>query len=112
MAIGAGVAAAQTILEARKKKDYSARTLKAFERKLREEPSLKDMYTFNRVPEYLRNKRLYTIYPELVCSAAEAVYRVDGTGKKKMLKELRLQTKGRVSTLTLLRDLLGGARTL
>ncbi len=112
MAIGAGVAAAQTILEARKKKDYSARTLQAFERKLKEEPSLKDMYTFNRVPDYLRNKRLYTIYPELVCSAAEAVYRVDGTGKKKMLKELRSQTKGRVSTLTLIRDLVGGARTL
>jgi electron transfer flavoprotein-quinone oxidoreductase len=111
MAIGAGVAAAQTILEARKKKDYSARSLQDFERRLRREPSLRDMYTFNRVPRYLRNKRLYTVYPELVCSAAEAVYRVDGTGKRKILKELRSQTKGRVSTLRLLWDMISGTRT-
>jgi hypothetical protein len=69
------------------------------------------MYTFNRVPRYLRNKRLYTVYPELVCSAAEAVYRVDGTGKRKILKELRSQTKGRVSTLRLLWDMISGTRT-
>ncbi|OLE85780.1 MAG: hypothetical protein AUF79_16200 [Crenarchaeota archaeon 13_1_20CM_2_51_8] len=111
MAIQAGVAAAQTVLEARKRKDYSSNSLKAFDRKLHEDPALKDMYTFHRVPAYLRNRRLYTIYPELVCSAAEAVYRVDGTGKRKISKELRLQTKGRVSTFTLIRDLIGGART-
>ncbi len=111
MAIGAGIAAAQTILEARKKKDYSARSLQVYERKLREEPSLKDMYTFGRVPAYLRNRRLYDTYPELICAAAEAVYRVDGTGKRKIYRELRAQTKGRVSTLRLIRDLLSGART-
>ena len=111
MAIQAGVAAAQTVLEARKKKDYSANSLKVFERKLHEDPALKDMYTFHRVPAYLRNRRLYTVYPELVCSAAEAVYRVDGTGKRKISKELRLQAKGRVSIFTLIRDLIRGART-
>ena len=111
MAIGAGVAAAQTILEARKKKDYSASSLKGFERRLRQEPSLRDMYTFDHVPRYLRNRRLYTVYPELVCSAAEAVYRVDGTGKKKIFKELRSQTKGRVSTLKIIWDMISGART-
>src|SRR5438034_8226824 len=37
MAIQAGVAAAQTVLEARKKKDYSANSLKVFERKLHED---------------------------------------------------------------------------
>jgi electron transfer flavoprotein-quinone oxidoreductase len=111
MAIQAGVAAAQTVLEARKKKDYSANSLKTFERKLHDDPALKDMYTFHRVPTYLRNRRLYTTYPELVCAAAEAIYRVDGSGKKKISKELRLQTKGRISTFTLIRDLIGGART-
>jgi len=111
MAIMAGIAAAETILEARKKKDYSANSLSSYTKRLRNEPSLKDMYTFSKVPRYLRNKRLYSVYPELVCSAAEAVYRVDGKGKRKIYKELRAQTKGRVSTLTLIRDLLRGART-
>ncbi len=111
MAISAGLAAAQTILEARKRKDYSAGSLQAYERKLREEPSLRDMYTFSRVPKYLRKKRLYDTYPELVCGAAEAIYRVDGTGKRKIYKELRQQTKGRVSTLRLILDLLSGAGT-
>jgi electron transfer flavoprotein-quinone oxidoreductase len=111
MAIVSGVAAAQTILEARKRKDYSAQSLQAYERKLRGEPALKDMYTFNKVPRYLRNNRLYGVYPELICNAAEAVYRVDGNGKRKIYKELRAQTKGKVSTISLIRDLLAGART-
>ena len=111
MAIVAGIAAAETVLEARKNRDYSAGSLRSYEKRLREEPSLRDMYTFKRVPAYLRNKRLYGLYPEIICSAAEAVYRVDGTGKKKIFKELRANTKGRISTLTLIRDLLAGART-
>ncbi|HZD13091.1 MAG TPA: hypothetical protein VE177_06195, partial [Candidatus Binatus sp.] len=111
MAMMAGIAAAETILEARKKKDYSANSLSSYTRRLKEEPSLKDMYTFSKVPSYLRNRRLYSVYPELVCAAAESVYRVDGSGKKKIYKELRAQTKGKVSTLTLIRDLIKGALT-
>jgi electron transfer flavoprotein-quinone oxidoreductase len=111
MAIVSGVAAAQTILEARKRKDYSAQSLQNYERKLREEPALNDMYTFSKVPRYLRNNRLYNVYPELVCNAAEAVYRVDGNGKRKIYKEIRAQSKGKVSTMSLIRDLLAGART-
>ncbi len=111
MAITAGIVAAETILEARRKKDYSTAALQPYERRLRQEPSLSDMYRFKRVPKYLRNKRLYGVYPELICAAAEAVYRVDGTSKKKIFKELRGQTKGRVSTMALIRDLLGGIRT-
>ncbi len=111
IAIRSGVAAAQTVLEARKKQDYSASALQTFETKLRADPALKDMYTFNRVPSYLRKDRLYTIYPELVCSIAEAIYRVDGSGKKKIFKELRSQAKGRVSIFSLVRDMIGGART-
>src|SRR6059036_1825960 len=111
MAIVSGIAAAQTILEARKRKDYSAQSLQTYARRLREEPALKDMYTFSKVPRYLRNNRLYNVYPELVCSAAEAIYRVDGNRKRKIYKELRTQTKGKVSTISLIRDLLAGART-
>jgi len=111
MAIVSGIAAAQTILEARKRKDYSAQSLQTYARRLREEPALKDMYTFSKVPRYLRNNRLYNVYPELVCSAAEAIYRVDGNRKRKIYRELRTQTKGKVSTISLIRDLLAGART-
>ncbi len=111
MALVSGIAAAQTILEARKRKDYSAQSLQTYARRLREEPALKDMYTFSKVPRYLRNNRLYNVYPELVCNAAEAIYRVDGNRKRKIYKELRTQTKGKVSTISLIRDLLAGART-
>ncbi|HZY46350.1 MAG TPA: hypothetical protein VFE96_01010, partial [Candidatus Bathyarchaeia archaeon] len=104
-------AAAETILEARRKKDYSAQSLQSYEQKLRRNPALKDMYTFNKVPKYLRNNRLYGIYPEIVCNAAEAIYRVDGKGKRKIRQELRSQMKGKISTVSLIRDLLAGART-
>src|SRR5207247_11243617 len=100
-----------TVVKNPNKKDNTANTLKRIHSKLHEDPDHKDMYTFHRVPAYLRNRRLYAVYPELVCSAAEAVYRVDGTGKRKISKELRLQAKGRVSIFTLIRDLIRGART-
>lgn len=111
MAMMGGVAAAETVLEARKRKDYSASSLASYIKRLHDDPALRDMYTFSKVPGYLRNHRLYGIYPELVCNAAEAVYRVDGTGKRKIYKELRAQAKGKVSTLTLIRDMLRGMRT-
>ena len=111
IAIQSGIAAAQTVLDARKRQDYSENTLRGFQTRLRTDPALKDMYTFNRVPAYLRKSRLYSIYPELVCAAAEAIYRVDGTGKRKIFKELRAQAKGRVSIFSLVRDMIGGART-
>lgn len=111
IAIQSGVAAAQTVLDARKKQDYSAKSLQGFETRLRANPALKDMYTFNKVPSFLRKERLYSLYPELVCSIAEAVYRVDGNGKKKIFKELRSQAKGKVSIFSLIRDMMSGART-
>lgn len=111
IAIEAGIAAAETVLEARKANDFSSRTLQTFNSRLRTDPALKDMYTFSRVPAFLRKSRLYNVYPELVCSAAEAVYRVDGTGKKKIFKELRAQAKGKASLLSLIRDMIAGART-
>src|SRR5213594_3765758 len=43
MAITAGIIAAETILEARKEKDYSASSLQAYETRLRREPSMSDM---------------------------------------------------------------------
>src|SRR2546422_11239542 len=55
IAIQAGGAASQTLLEARKKQDYSAGTLQTFARKLRADPALNDIYTFNRVPAYPTN---------------------------------------------------------
>lgn len=111
IAIQSGVAAAETILQARKMNDYSARVLQSYERRLREDPALEDMYRFGRIPSFLKKSRLYTVYPELVCAVAEAVYHVDGSGKRKIFKELRLQAKGRIGLLTLLRDMIGGART-
>lgn len=111
IAIQSGIAAAETILDARKTQDYSTRTLGGFESRLRSDPALKDMYTFKGVPGFLRRNRLYNIYPELMCSIAEAVYRVDGTGKKKIFKELRSQAKGKISIFSLIRDMIGGART-
>ena len=111
IAMQSGVAAAKTILEARKQNDYSVQTLKSYEQRLREDPALEDMYRFNRIPSFLKKSRLYTTYPELVCAAAEAVYHVDGAGKKKIFRELRSQTKGRIGLLTLIRDMIGGART-
>ena len=74
---------------------------------------LTDLETFARAPEYLKNPRLFTLYPELICALAARVYQVDGGGKSRLL-DLALEEARRrkIPLLRTLRDLLGGARAM
>jgi len=113
LAISSGMAASEAILKARASGGYSAAALAAYETLLREHRVTTDLETFSRAPSYLKNPRLFSVYPKLLNEIAEKVYTIDGTGQRRLadvaLDELRA---GKLSTVRMLLDLLGGAKAM
>jgi electron transfer flavoprotein-quinone oxidoreductase len=111
-ALASGIAAAETVRRAREKGDYGQETLSHYAKLLSEGFVLQDLERFQRSPELLENARLYSVYPELACSLADKVFRVDGSPKKTVWQLAREEMKGRVSAWTLLRDALAARRSV
>lgn len=103
-AIASGVAAAETVKEAKGRGDYSQKSLAHYQSRLEESFVLQDLRHFRRAPDFLANPRLYQIYPEVACKLARRFFQVDGQPKKKLLHLVREETKGKVSLWQLVRD--------
>jgi len=113
LAIASGVAAAEAVEAARAAGGMTAANLSGYERFLRARHVLGDLERFARAPLYLKNPRLFEVYPRLLIDLAERVYRVDGRGKERLLDSVLQELKsGKVSALGMVRDVLGGARSM
>ena len=60
----------------------------------------------------MENKRLFTVYPELVAAVMEDLFGVDQREGRKILASLRSNMKGKVTMGVLLKDLYQIARGL
>lgn len=112
LAILSGMAAAETVKRARESKDYSIRILSRYVELLRRYGVLGELDEFSRLPGFLRNTRMYSAYPQLLCNILQRMYTVDGEEKEKIFCVLKEEMKGKLSLMQLLRDLLGGARSI
>jgi electron transfer flavoprotein-quinone oxidoreductase len=97
MAIISGVLAARAVLDARRKKDFSAASLKSYEKYLKESSIYQDLSTFQHMPEVLSNPRLFEKYPEVASELLLEIFRVDAQPKQKI---------SRTVTRTIFRELL------
>lgn len=114
LAIASGMAAAETIRRARDAgRGYGASSLATYETLLREHRVTTELETFRNAPLYLKNPRLFSVYPRLLNEIAEKVYTVDGTGQKR-IADVALQgaKAARLSRVRMLLDLLGGSRAM
>lgn len=112
-AIASGVAAAETVKQAKEKRDYSRATLAAYQKRLEESFVLQDLKTYQKASHFLENPRMYSAYPDLICHLAQKVFTVDGSPKKKISKLAREEIKGRkVSLWRLVRDMMQGGRAI
>lgn len=93
MAIASGMAAAEASKKAIEKNDFSEKSLSYYEYLLKKDFVLKDMHTFKRSPEFLKNARLYSFYPELACRIFHRLVMVKGP-KKRLFDELLEETRG------------------
>ncbi|MDD5170002.1 MAG: hypothetical protein PHN75_14385, partial [Syntrophales bacterium] len=103
-AMASGVAAAETVIKAKKDGDFTTKALAHYEGLLRSRFVLKELDTFKRAPEFLENKRIYNTYPELLCSAAMKMFENDGTPREGSFKTLMGTMKGKITLWQLLTD--------
>ncbi len=112
LAVVSGVAAAQAVLEAHRRNDFSASALSVYRDYLRSTPVYQDMETFRGARSVLSNRRFFEIYPDLACAVTEELFAVHKTPSTKLFRILRDKAKGKVSGLDLVRDAAALARVL
>lgn len=111
-AIASGSAAAQAVLMAKRKGDFSKKGLACYRNLLEESFVLKDLKTFRRTPNFQSNPRIYELYPSLICGVSRRIFRVNGHPRGKIFGLIRAEMKGRISLLRLIKDIIQAGRAL
>jgi len=113
LAVASGRAAAKTVLEAKRRGDFSSRTLALYRQLLEESFVLKDLRTYRGLPEYLESHpQLLNLYPQLLSEAVQEYLTVDGLPKKEKRARIRQGITSKRPTWRLLRDMIEGWRAL
>ncbi len=112
LAITSGFHAAETVLDAFGKGDFSARQLAQYKTRLDESFVLKDMKTFEKAVDLMHNERLFSVYPRLVGTILEQMYRSDGKPRKPMGRVGWDAVREALPVKELLIDLVKGGRSL
>jgi electron transfer flavoprotein-quinone oxidoreductase len=103
-AISSGLAAAEAVKVARGRKDFSAGSLASYEERLKKSFVLQDLHTFKEAPEFLKNPRIYNLYPEIAVELAERIFRNDGEPRKSSYSVLREVIREKTSVWQILSD--------
>lgn len=111
-ALGSGIAAANAVIQARTENNFSKKSLARYERLLKESFVLQDLKTYQKVPQFLENPRMYKSYPDLACAVMEHLFDPGGLPRKRLWRIVLDAAKGKVSFWQLLKDGIKGARTL
>lgn len=112
LAIASGIAAAETVITAKRKNDFSGKSLALYPKILNRDFALQGLKTFKKAPGFLKNPRIYWEYPQILCEAAEKVYTNDGRARKKVLKILKDSMDHKISYWRLIQDLYQMKRSL
>lgn len=105
LAVASAAAAAQSVLAAKEKEDYSAASLAAYDQFFRETSVYKDIKTFKATYPLMENKRLFNTYPDLICNVLEDMFSVKTSPGKKAFQSLRDNMSGQVSFVEMAKDL-------
>src|SRR5881296_2611921 len=113
LAIASGIAAGEAAEDARSAGGMTKANLAAYEKFLRSRNVLTDLEQFRRAPLYMKNERLFDVYPRMLMEIAERMYTVDGSGKERLFDVvLDEASAAKVPKLKMLLDLLQGARSM
>ncbi|OGP53143.1 MAG: FAD-dependent oxidoreductase [Deltaproteobacteria bacterium RBG_13_52_11] len=112
LAIASGFMAAETVIDAFTRGDFSSKQLSQYEARLKESFVLKDMKTFKEAVSWMHTERLFSEYPQLINRIMEEIYRSDGKPRRKIGKIGWDAVKGTISKRDLIADLLKGGKSL
>lgn len=112
LAMLSGKLAAQAIVEAKARDDFSAMSLSRYRELLDESFVMKDLYKIRNITDFAHARpHLLGEYPRLMQSLAEEYLRVDGAPKK-IKQQQMLARVGNLSKKRLLSDLVAGMRAM
>jgi electron transfer flavoprotein-quinone oxidoreductase len=112
LAITSGFLAAETAIEAFARGDFSSRQLSQYRERLQESFVLKDMRTFEKAVHWMGNDRLFSVYPNLVATVMEQVFRSDGSPREKIGRLGWNALRDTMPIRHLIADLMKGGRFL
>jgi len=106
LAMTSGVLAGETVIEAKRKGNFSVRTLSRYRQRLEESYVLRDLRKYRRIPEFFtHNSRFFTEYPEAINELAYMWHVVDENTKEEHIKNMKRELLKRRSRLGLMRDM-------
>jgi electron transfer flavoprotein-quinone oxidoreductase len=88
-AVASGVLAAQTVIKAREKRDFSAGFLATYQKALDESFVGRDFKTFEHAPKFLDNPRLFDHYPLLIGDILQNLFWIGEDSKKKLSSTIK-----------------------
>lgn len=84
-----GRLAAETVIEAKAKGDFSAHTMAGYQRRLEASVVLKDIRHFgNLIPHVETHPHFFSVYPRLATEVAHEFFTVDGVSKKEKERKI------------------------
>jgi len=104
-ALASGTAAAETVLDAHEKGDFSSKTMAAYEERLKDGYIRKDLKTFRRMEAAMKNRALYAVYPKVIGEAFADLYLGAGKPKKRMGRLLWDHLRSHRGTKDLVKDI-------
>jgi electron transfer flavoprotein-quinone oxidoreductase len=112
LAITSGFLAAETVFDALRKGDFSRTQLSSYEKRLKESFVLRDMRTFAKTVDLMHNDRLFSVYPQIVGTIMEELYRSDGNPRKSIAASGWKAVKEAVRIKDLISDIVKGGASL
>lgn len=89
LAMASGMMAAETVIEAKKKEDFSASTLSLYKEKLENSFVLKDLRKYQNVPDFMEKKpEFFGLYPRMAADLASDFFLVDEKPKAERQDEI------------------------
>ncbi len=105
LAMTAGRLAGETVMEAKARGDFSAKTLAAYRTRLEQSFVLQDLKKYQHLPEFVDARAdLLQTYPELVNMAVHEMLGVDGRSKREKQRAIWKAIRARRSLWQLLKD--------
>ena len=89
LATASGQLAAMAVIHAKRKGDYSARTLSIYKDLMEKSYVLNDLKKYGGLPKFLSvHHDMFSVYPEMLSEAAEKLLIVDGKTKHQVMKSI------------------------
>lgn len=111
-AIASGEAAAQAVIAAKQKGDFSKNGLHLYRTKLEDSFVMKDLRTYSKAPQFMENHRIFETYPKMVEDMVLQLFQIDGTPAKPLLKTMMGVAKKHGGLMTIAKDAWKGVKAL